>query len=107
MNKNVFRPRESKLKNIRNLLQKKLLVVFFCYFNACRDFFVSLIEKEKNNNKNYIIIQKIKHKFVEKFKDYVKKYINKIKRKIDVWELCKTNLGYTCLPVIYGLSFVG
>ncbi|MDR2835978.1 MAG: hypothetical protein LBV69_07280 [Bacteroidales bacterium] len=75
-NKNVFRPRESKLKNIKNLLPEKLLVIFFCYFNACRDFFVSLIEKE-NDNKNYIVIQKIKYKFVEK-------YLNKIKRKVDV-----------------------
>ncbi|MDR2835728.1 MAG: hypothetical protein LBV69_05945 [Bacteroidales bacterium] len=68
-------------KDIRNikirLLAKKNLVIFSCYFNACRDFFVSLIEKENNNNnnnnnKNYIIIQKIKHKFVEKFKSYEK-----------------------------------
>jgi hypothetical protein len=35
-----------------------------------------LIEKE-HNNKNYIVIQKIKYKFVEK-------YLNKIKRKVDV-----------------------
>ncbi|MDR2834678.1 MAG: hypothetical protein LBV69_00555 [Bacteroidales bacterium] len=92
MNKNVFRPRECKLKNIRNLLPEKILVMFSCYFNACRDFFVSLIEKE-NDNKNYIVIQKIKYKFVEKFRDYVKKYLNKIKRKVGVWELCKTNLS--------------
>ncbi|MDR2835160.1 MAG: hypothetical protein LBV69_03020 [Bacteroidales bacterium] len=99
------------IRNIRNirirLLPEKLSVMFSCYFNACIDFFVSLIEKEEKNNKNYIIIQKIKYKFAEKYKEYVKKYFNKIKRKVDVWELCKTNLGYTCLLVIYGLSFVG
>ncbi|MDR2835689.1 MAG: hypothetical protein LBV69_05750 [Bacteroidales bacterium] len=94
MNKNVFRPRKSKLKNIKiRLLPEKLSIIFSCYFNACRDFFVSLIEKE-NNNKNYIVIQKIKYKFVGK-------YFNVIIKQPDVWQLCKTNLGSKCLCKFY------
>ncbi|MDR2835106.1 MAG: hypothetical protein LBV69_02745 [Bacteroidales bacterium] len=59
-----------KIKNIRNLLLKKFLILFSCCFNACKDFFVLLIKKEEKNIKKDNIIHKIKYKFAEKIKYY-------------------------------------
>jgi hypothetical protein len=79
MNKNIFRTRESKLKNIRKLLLKKLSVMFSRCSNACKIFFVSLIKQEEKNIKKNNIIQKIKYKFANKLKYYADKYFNKSK----------------------------
>ncbi|MDR2836043.1 MAG: hypothetical protein LBV69_07625 [Bacteroidales bacterium] len=70
-------------KGIRNikisLLPEKLSIILFCCFNACKDFFVSLIKQEEKNIKKNNIIQKIKYKFANKLKYYADKYFNKSK----------------------------